>query len=50
MRLISVYPDSYVFEEPHRKVPEKNRLTISCHGTQEYLIINGRDFLYGEGW
>ncbi|PHM49165.1 hypothetical protein [Xenorhabdus miraniensis] len=32
MRLISVYPDSYVFEEPHRKVQGKNRLTIACHG------------------
>ncbi|WP_340608683.1 hypothetical protein [Xenorhabdus bharatensis] len=32
MRLISVFQDSYVFEEPHRKVQGKNRLTIASHG------------------
>ncbi|CDG97177.1 hypothetical protein XBP1_2480069 [Xenorhabdus bovienii str. puntauvense] len=32
MRLIKVYSDSYVFEEPHQKVQGKNRLTIACHG------------------
>ncbi|MBD2815389.1 hypothetical protein ID850_11535 [Xenorhabdus sp. Flor] len=41
MKLIHVYPDSFVFEEPHRKVSGKNRLTISCHGNRERLIING---------
>ncbi|PHM46172.1 hypothetical protein Xmau_00569 [Xenorhabdus mauleonii] len=32
MRLIFIYPDAYAFEEPHRKEPSKNRLTIVCHG------------------
>ncbi|MBI6547283.1 hypothetical protein [Xenorhabdus lircayensis] len=32
MRLVAIYPDSYVFEEPHRKAIGKNRLTILCHG------------------
>ncbi|MBC8944693.1 hypothetical protein Xind_01151 [Xenorhabdus indica] len=40
MKLIRVYPDSFVFEEPHRKVSGKNRLTISCHGNREQLLIN----------
>ncbi|WP_340611380.1 hypothetical protein [Xenorhabdus bharatensis] len=36
MRLIEVFPDSFIFEEPHGEVSGKNQLTISCHGLGFY--------------
>ncbi|MBI6550421.1 hypothetical protein [Xenorhabdus lircayensis] len=39
MRLIWVSSDYYVFEEPHRKVLGKNRLTIVCHGSDHRVGV-----------
>jgi hypothetical protein len=41
MRLLVSYPDAYVFEEPHRKEPGKNRLTICAHGYRNLVTIGG---------
>ncbi|WP_338804749.1 hypothetical protein WDV76_05650 [Xenorhabdus griffiniae] len=44
MRLVKIYSDAYIFEEPHRKAFGKNRLTIVCHGygAEHGVVIDGR--------
>lgn len=41
MKLLGLFHGGYAFEEPHRKNPQKKRLTITCHGGIDFVEVNG---------